>query len=415
MRAKIASGNTIKTVGLSLVFACSILTAGIVQAKDTVKFTVAQYSAKTDPYYQALAKEFNAQSKKHSVEVETVSWDDLQTRLMTDISAGTNADMAIIGTRWLVGYVEEGIAAPLDKLLSKDLKSRFIPAFMDPGTLDGKLYGLPVAASARAMFVNNDLLKAASSNAPVTWDEVETVAAAINNLGSNTYGFGLQGDEIETDVYFYYAMWAEGGTLLKEDGSSNLASDASVIAANRLQKMIKDGVVQPSYLEDGREAVMNLFKTGRLGMVIAPPFMANQLKDEAPDVNWSIVNIPASKTSATYGVTDSIVVFENSKNKKGVSEFINFMYTTERRAQFSGGEGFLPVLGSVGALDQFANNSDVKTFVDMLPRARFAPTIAAWPEVASISSDAIQAIYSGDDIEVTLKKAEDRINKLIGK
>jgi multiple sugar transport system substrate-binding protein len=399
-------------VGLSVVLG-SVLTAGIAQAKDTISFTVAQYSAKTDPYYQALAKEFNQQSKKYQVEVETVSWDDLQTRLTTDISAGTNADMAIIGTRWLVGYVEEGVAAPLDKLLNKATKERFIPAFMDPGTIDGKLYGIPVAASARAMFVNNELFEKAGVSVPTTWDELEKAAAAINGLGGDIYGYGLQGAEIETDVYFYYPMWAEGGSLLKSDGTSNLASAASVKAAKRMQAMIKAGVVQPSFLEDGREAVMNLFKTGRLGMVIAPPFMANQLRDEAPDVKWSIVNIPAEKTTATYGVTDSIVVFENSKNQKGVSEFIDFMYTTGRRAEFSGGEGFLPVLSSVGEMDQFANNPDVKTFVDMLPDARFAPTIAAWPEVASITSDAIQAIYAGDDAQSTLKKAEDRINKVI--
>ncbi|MET4696861.1 ABC transporter substrate-binding protein [Endozoicomonas lisbonensis] len=397
-------------LALGLTLTCA---AGIAQARETVKFTVAEYSSKTDPYYQQLAKEFNASQSDHKVVVETVSWDDLQTRLTTDISAGTNSDLAIIGTRWLVGYVDEGIAAPLDKLLDKDIRERFIPAFLEPGTLDGKLYGVPVAASARAMFVNNDLLSQAGVSIPATLDEMEAAASKINALGKDIYGYGLQGNEIETDVYFYYTMWAEGGTLLSDDGSSNLASKASLKAAERIQRMIRSNSVQPSFLEDGREAVMNLFKTGRLGMVIAPPFMAKQLREEAPDVNWSIANIPAASSSATYGVTDSIVLFENSRNKQGAVEFIDFMYSTEKRAEFSAGEGFLPVLKAVGAKPEFAANPDVNTFVDMLPKARFAPTIAEWPEVASVTSDAIQAIYSGAPADKVLGKAEQRINRII--
>ena len=79
--------------------------------------------------------------------------------------------MAIIGTRWLVDYVEQDVAEPLDGLISEEMKQRFVPTFLSPGTLNGKVYGLPVAASARAMYYNKDLMQKAGADVPTTWDQ----------------------------------------------------------------------------------------------------------------------------------------------------------------------------------------------------------------------------------------------------
>ncbi|MCK1978319.1 extracellular solute-binding protein, partial [Jeotgalicoccus huakuii] len=79
-------------------------------------------------------------------------------KLTTDISAGTNADLSIIGTRWLIDFVQQGIAEPLDGYMNDEFKGRFIETFLSPSILEGKTYGLPIAASARAMYYNKDLL-----------------------------------------------------------------------------------------------------------------------------------------------------------------------------------------------------------------------------------------------------------------
>ena len=385
-----------------------------VQAAEEVRFTVAYYSAKTGPYYEALAEKFEKSNPDIDIKIEVVNWDVLNQKLTTDISSDVNADMAIIGTRWLVDYVEQDVAEPLDGLISEEMKQRFVPTFLSPGTLNGKVYGLPVAASARAMYYNQALMQKAGADVPTTWDQLVDSAAKISKI-DKTYGFGLQGKEVETDVYFYYGMWSEGGSLLKKDGSSNLASSASVANAKRLQSMIENGLTQPGVTSYNREDVQNLFKQGRVGMMITAPFLVNQIKDEAPDLNYGIAPIPSGTSRATYGVTDSVVLFKNSKHKQAAVKFMDFMFTTEQRAEFSSGEGFLPVLKSVSKLPEFAENDAVKTFVNLLPEARFAPTIAGWSEVADITSNAVQAIYGGADAQSTLDKAQKRVNRVLGK
>ena len=41
---------------------------------------------------------------------------------------------------------------------SAEFKQRFLPIFLQPGSIGGKIYGLPIAASARAMFYNKAIM-----------------------------------------------------------------------------------------------------------------------------------------------------------------------------------------------------------------------------------------------------------------
>lgn len=385
---------------------------------DTIRVSVAEYSSKTGPYFADAASAYEAANPGSEIKIEVVPWDVLLQKLTTDISAGANADLSIIGTRWMLDFVNEGVAAPLDEYMDDDFRARFFDVFLSPAVMDGKTYGLPVAASARAMYINKDLMAQAGVDAlPQTWDELSKAAAAISALGEDIAGFGMQGKEIETDVYFYYAFWAYGGNLIDDDGTSGLDSDAAYKAAQVYLDMINAGSTQPGVTAYNREDVQNLFKQGKVGMMITAPFLSSQIADEAPDLNYGVTAIPAGPDGArgTYGVTDSLIMFENSKNKELAWDFLDFVFTTEWRAKFTEGEGFLPVNAEVAAMPTFADNADLKEFTGLLPEARFAPVISGWEEIAATTSDALQTIYlGGADIEATLNAAAAEIDGILG-
>src|SRR5690606_18566105 len=101
-------------------------------------------------------------------------------------------------------------------------------------------------------------------------------------------------------------MWSFGGDILTEDGTSSLGSEAALEAANLYKMLIDEGLTQPGVTAYNREDVQNLFKQGRVGMMITAPFLRTQIAEEAPDLDYGVVPVPAGVTSATYGVTDSI-------------------------------------------------------------------------------------------------------------
>ena len=391
--------------------------AGWAQA-ETVRVTVAEYSSKTGPYFEEAAKAFEEANPGSDIQIEVVPWDVLLQKLTTDISGGANADLSIIGTRWLIDFVDQGIAAPLDDYMTQDFRDRFFPVFLEPSVMQGKTYGLPIAASARAMYYNKALFEQAGiTEVPDTWDELAEAAKKIGALGDDIAGFGLQGKEIETDVYFYYAFWAYGGQLVEEDGTSGLDTDAGYKAAEMYKSLIDSGATQPGVTSYNREDVQNLFKQGKVGMMITAPFLSNQIKEEAPDLEYGVAAIPAGPDGerGTYGVTDSIIMFENSQNKDLAWKFLDQLFTTEWRAKFTSGEGFLPVNPEVAAQPAFADNADLKAFTALLPDARFAPVIAGWEEIAATTSDAVQTIYLGNgEPKATLDAAAEEINGILG-
>jgi multiple sugar transport system substrate-binding protein len=383
----------------------------------TVRVTVAEYSSKTGPYFEKAATEFEAANPGTDIQIEVVPWDVLQQKLTTDISGGQNADLAIIGTRWLIDYVSEGVAAPLDDYLTDEIKGRFIGTFLSPSVMDGKTYGLPIAASARAMYYNKALFEAAGiAEPPATWDDLKVAAEKIDALGDDTYGFGMQGKEIETDVYFYYAFWSQGGDIIEADGTSGLDTEAAYKAAELYKSLIDANLTQPGVTSNNREDVQNLFKQGRVGMMITAPFLSAQIKEEAPDLEYGVAAIPAGPGGdrGTYGVTDSIILFENSQNKDAAWKFLDFIFTTDKRVEFDQNEGFLPVNAEEAGMPLFADNADLKEFTGLLPDARFAPVIPGWEEIAAITSNALQTIYLGQgEIQPTLDAAAAEIDAIL--
>ncbi|ESY82640.1 sugar ABC transporter substrate-binding protein [Mesorhizobium australicum] len=381
-----------------------------------VRVTVAEYSAKTGPYFEQVKKEFEAKNPGITVKFEVVPWDVLLQKLTTDITAGTNADLSIIGTRWLIDFVQQDVAEPLDSYITPDFKGRFIDTFLSPSIMGGKTYGLPIAASARAMYYNKELFeKAGIAKPPATWTELQEDARKIKAQGA--FGFGLQGKEIETDVYYYYAMWSQGTEILNKDGTSGLSTPGALEAAKLYKSMIDEGLTEPGVTSNNREDVQNLFKQGKVGMMITAPFLSNQIKDEAPSLKYGVAAIPAGPTGArgTYGVTDSMIMFKNSKNKDEAWKLMDFLFTTEQRAKFTQGEGFLPVNKEEAKMDYYINNADLAAFTALLPDARFAPVIPGWEEVAQITSDAMQKIYLGGDPEAGLKEAAAKANAVLKK
>src|SRR5690606_27339969 len=140
------------------------------------------------------------------------------------------------------------------------------------------------------------------------------------------------------------------------------------------KSLIDEGLTEPGVTSLNREDVQNLFKQGKVGMMITAPFLSSQIKEEAPDLQYGVAAIPAGPGGdrGTYGVTDSIIMFQNSQNKEEAWQFLDMMFSTEWRVKFTVNEGFLPVQKEEAADAHFVDDPDLKIFASLLPDARFA-------------------------------------------
>jgi multiple sugar transport system substrate-binding protein len=373
------------------------------QAAD-IRFTVAEYSSKTGPFFEKVAKDYEALHPDTHIRITVVPWDNILQQLTTDLAANTPPDMAIVGTRWLYDFASQGVVEPLDGYLSADFKKSFIQTLMAPSIIDGKVMGIPVGASARAMLVNMDLLSKAGVQPPKTWVELHDMAKKVSAIHGN-FGFGLQGKQIETDSYFYYILWSFGGDIFTKDGKSGLDSPAGIAAATFYKKMLDEKLTQPEPTNYSREDIFNMFKQGKLGAVFTFPMLIPQIKAEAPNLHYAVLPFPVENQKASLGVTDSLVIFAGSKEKKTAADFMQFTYQEKYRRQFDENEGLLPVTVAVANEDYFKKNPDMAAFTAGLDYVKFIPAVPNWEQMADVTTRALQQIYLGQASPADAMKA----------
>jgi multiple sugar transport system substrate-binding protein len=382
----------------------------------SVRIIVPDYSARTGPYFAEAERTFEAAHPNIDVQIEVVPREELKRKLTTSMGEGANPDLAIISQRWLVDFVKLDAVEPLDGFISDDFKGRFIAPFLSAGMMDGKIQGLPFTASVSALYYNKDLLgRAGLTEPPKTWDELKVAAEKVSSLGNGLYGYGLPGKGVEADVSYYYVMWGQGVEVIDENGRSGLASDGAIAAAKFCKDLIDKGATQPAVTAFPREGVENLFKEGKLGMVIATPLFSKQIRAEGRGLNYGVAAIPTGPTGArgTYGETDLAIMFKSSKSKDEAWKFLDYLYTTGMRIRFTQDEGFLPVTKEEAQMEHYVNDAELKVFVELLPLARFTPTIAGWEILAQRTTEALQKVYLGSDAEAALKAVAEEINRIL--
>ncbi len=396
------------------------LVAGAIASATTITVQVPFYSSFTKPFMTKMATAFEKENPGIKVAVQEANWDNLHQVLVTDIAGKSAPDISIIGTRWLPGLISSKVAMPLN--LNKTFLNGFIPAFLKPSTLGGTLYGLPWAASDRALIYNKDLFKRAGITSPPTsWNELRSDAQKIAKL-PGAYGFGLQGSKIETDVYYYYALWGAGGSILSKNGKSGLSSPEALKALKFYTTLINNGLTEPNVTSNTREDLRTLFVQGRLGMFIYLPPIIGYLKKFAPKLDYGVSAIPYDTTPLTYAVTDTIMMFQPSVT--GASEaqveagqkFLEYLFNTDNRVDYNQGEGFLPVMKAVAGNPHFKDNAHLNAFVSLLPYAKFAPIINNWEKIAQTVTNMLQEVYLGKVSPAAgLKSASAQVDQVLSK
>ena len=203
--------------------------------------------------------------------------------------------------------------------------------------------------------------------------------------------------------------------MLDANGKAVFDSSAGIKAATIYKDLIDQGLTQPGVTSYSREDVQNLFKQGRLGMVITAPFLVKQIQKENPSLQFGVAAVPRGVASATFATTDSLVMFKNSKVKSAAWKFADYLFSKAPRVAFTKGEGALPTTKEEAADPAFADPV-TQTFIGFLPTAKFPPIVAGWEDLSKSLSNALQAIYLGKaKPDAALKAAAAKANQALKK
>lgn len=382
----------------------------------SLKFLAMEYDTNTRPFMAKVKQQFEAANPDIKLDIEVVDWNLGKDKLATLVAANNAPDLANIATIWLPEYVDLDVVEPVDSYLSAEMRDRFLPVTLHGAEYQDQLYGLPIAVSARALYYNKALLDAAGVQPPTNWQELVTVAKKCTDPAKGVYGFGMQGSKVETDVYWYYFLWANQGEILSADGTQAIFNSPAGVEALQFtcDLVHKHKVTEPEPTAYDREGLQEMFKAGKLAMTITGPWFWQMLQKDVPDLKYGIAPLPGNKQQKTMAVTDNLIMFKSCKDKQAAWKFVEFFYTPALRQEWAETFGMIPELKSVAGSDFIKQSTEWTTFLGLLDSGVFVPLHPRWTAIAKEIEVGVQeALLKQKTPQAALDAAKSRVDGLL--
>lgn len=344
---------------------------------------------------EPMVERFEAENPGVHVKVEQLTWKSGLEKIQAALASGTQPDLCELGSTWLPRFSYEGVVEDLTDVYNTQADSFLM---WESGLWDGRVYGLPWVQGSRALFYNKALFRQAGldpGDPPETWDELLAAASAIDALGPEIAGFGLNlGERYVLYKKFMAFAWGNGGRILDDDGTVRFDGDETREALEYYLELSRYS------LKEKQEVLDHQFKTGKLGMQISGAWNLRNYRLEAPDLDYGVALVPRPAanrgTHASFAGAEMLVVFRGTHMKAQSIALARFLqsYPQARELSLAVGSVFP---ASKRALEDTVFTRDEKTrvFVEQSFTSRTAPAHPGWIEMEDVINGAIEEVLYG--------------------
>jgi len=331
------------------------------------------------PAFEALIEKFNEEYPNVKIDRQAVPFADAQNKFKTAAEAGAGApDILRAEVAWVPEFASLGYLYALDGTALLEDEDDYLATPMSSTKFDGKTYGVPQVTDSLALLYNKELFdKAGITEAPQTWEDVKTAAAALK---ANA---GVDGIFINSGGYFLLPfMYGEGGDLVDAEAEKILVnSDANVAGISTAQDLVTSGAAVVPPATDSYGTMMTLFKEQKVGMIINGPWEVNNIRN-APEFggieNLGVAAVPSGskQAGAPVGGHDYVIWSGMPEEKADAAiAFVSFLNSPDSQAFLAEELGLLPTRKSAYDLDAVKNNAVISAFKPVADSAVERPWI----------------------------------------
>lgn len=265
--------------------------------------------------------------------VESYFEDQLSQRLQIGLTSGASQADAFMFRPLQEGklFASNGWVMDLNDFVGGEEEwnwEDFQQAARDTVTAEDFVYGVPVVTEREMLYYRSDIFEENGIEPPETLEELEQIAAQLNNPDEEFYGVVIRGRRSPAVTQFSSFLYSFGGTWLTDDGQSALDTPEALAAydyyGNLLRNYAPPGTVNMSWPE-----ALAIFQQGQAAMWIdADVFYANVI-DSTQSVVADTVGFapfPAGPAGANqYNITSwALGMNAGSQNQDAAWEFIKW-------------------------------------------------------------------------------------------
>jgi len=338
----------------------------------------------------AMTKQFEAENPGVKVTVTPIPWDTAHDKYLTSIAGAKTPDLAHIGTTWNAEFAKAGALETVPDSIDA---GRFFPSAESTTEIDGDRLGVPWYVATQVIFYRTDIAKKAGITAPPkTWDELKTMAVAMQEKGGAKYGFALKTQDWQQFLPF---VWQNGGEVF--DGEEFTFDTPEVIEATAFYKSFFDeGLAPPSTLDAFDPAPV--FVRGTHPMFIGGPAevsTVSELGGKGFADKWALATMPTKDSGTSFVGGGNLVVFEQSENKEAAWKFVDWMSQPAQQVRFFEESADLPAVEDAWNDPALTRDKNIAIFGKQLEDTKAPPAIARWEEIGSMLNTEIEKALSG--------------------
>ncbi|MDR2044796.1 MAG: sugar ABC transporter substrate-binding protein [Clostridium sp.] len=297
--------------------------------KVTIRLDQFSGSGSTEEALKSMIAEFNVQNPDITVELQSFGYDDYFTQLQTKVVGGSAADVYELNFENFVSYASENVLLDIGGLIGDT--SGFNQTALEAFQYQGKQYGIPNSFSNVVLIYNKALFDQAQIAYPTndwTWEEMLDAAKKIRALGDDIYGYYRPISFTE----FYKGVKQNGGSMMSDDGTSftvNLPQNVETLEI--MAGWVNDSNVMPSDAQMGGMGDWDLFKSGRLGMIVTGIWAFSDFTDNC-DFAWDVAVEPGNTAKATHFFSNAYVVNSETKYPEAAAKLAAFLAGSKEAA-----------------------------------------------------------------------------------
>lgn len=375
------------------------------EASDSGVTTITIWHDKEDEVAAVLQQKFEELEPEIHVVLEKKS--DL-TEALKMVGNDPNAapDMYFFAHDKIGVYAEIGILAPITDIIPEEELNQYMDCTIEAATYKGTIYQLPIYYET-LLFMYNKLYMD-ESEVPTTTEELYTYME--ENTKGGHYGFVEQ-----HSTPYYAAGWINGfgGTILTEDGTPGLDSEATIAALNYHKKFVG---LMPGETEYA--TVNTLFKEGMAHSTIAGPWLIPTVRESGMDVGVApmpTIDEAGTPISPYMGVQGVQVLKHAAENKtEAVEKVLRALMDQSIQVELAQASGCAPANEACYKMEEVTSDEVVMAMKETAEYAVPMPNIpemdVMWTVVGNLLTD---INMSGKDVTESAKEAQQEAEQLI--
>ncbi|MFI7891011.1 extracellular solute-binding protein [Streptomyces sp. CACIS-1.16CA] len=250
-------------------------------------------------------KEFTADfENRHptiDVKIQIQEWDGIGQKITAALASNDAPDVIEAGNTQVAQYAESGGLLDLSDRKDELNGDDWLRGLAEPGSYEGKQYGIPYYAANRVVIYRTDLFEKAGVDAAGIKTREQWIDATAKLNKGGTQGIYLPGQ-------MWYALagfiWDEGGDLAAESGGkwSGALDTPEALRGMEFYEQLQALGKGPKDSDEDDPPQAEVMAQGQVAQVISTPGGANVIAENNPELKGKLAFFPIpGKTADTPG------------------------------------------------------------------------------------------------------------------